>query len=340
MIKSVLYYPTINLPDNGWIKKALMYWDKVCTIVPYRGYIGNCGDTVRRLNEYGCYKEVYPDDIFSGDISEFLNVLDCRLSHMLAFGRKEALIHRSKFPEELINRTRDLYPELDYLLRQYNSNDTEWIVVDERVSRIYMKTLAEFAAANDEGLVVGTKNKSDFKGLYHLSGYGGYEVAGVFATLEDCLPMPKASVPLEKILKFKASNKSALLNLSELFARLEAGMEACDGEDDVKDLISDFKKDLAYETKRADESYKEANILTVLGSVSTFVATTAIDMLYEMPVLAAEPEASVAPAIAKYAAQGAVAMVPIVCKWYMEKQRLKKNDFAYIIKAGRRDIVR
>ena len=31
---NALYYPLIDVPSEGWIKNALLYWDKVQTIVP------------------------------------------------------------------------------------------------------------------------------------------------------------------------------------------------------------------------------------------------------------------------------------------------------------------
>lgn len=29
-----LYYPTIDIPEEGWLKSAILYWDEIQTIVP------------------------------------------------------------------------------------------------------------------------------------------------------------------------------------------------------------------------------------------------------------------------------------------------------------------
>jgi hypothetical protein len=29
-----LYYPWIDIKDEGWLKNAMLYWDKIHTIVP------------------------------------------------------------------------------------------------------------------------------------------------------------------------------------------------------------------------------------------------------------------------------------------------------------------
>ena len=31
---SLLYYPTIQIPSGQWLKKAVLYWDEVSSIVP------------------------------------------------------------------------------------------------------------------------------------------------------------------------------------------------------------------------------------------------------------------------------------------------------------------
>jgi hypothetical protein len=32
--RSILYYPTINVPSGSWFKQSLLYWDQVSSIVP------------------------------------------------------------------------------------------------------------------------------------------------------------------------------------------------------------------------------------------------------------------------------------------------------------------
>lgn len=33
--RTILYYPTINIPSNEWLRNAVLYWDEVSSIVPY-----------------------------------------------------------------------------------------------------------------------------------------------------------------------------------------------------------------------------------------------------------------------------------------------------------------
>ena len=36
MAQTILYYPTINIQDGTWLRNAILYWDEVSSIVPYR----------------------------------------------------------------------------------------------------------------------------------------------------------------------------------------------------------------------------------------------------------------------------------------------------------------
>ncbi len=34
MERNILYYPTISLPPSGWLRQALLYWEKVTFLAP------------------------------------------------------------------------------------------------------------------------------------------------------------------------------------------------------------------------------------------------------------------------------------------------------------------
>ena len=69
MNRSILYYPTIDLPEGNWVKNTLMYWDKICTIVPYKGYMGNCTDDIRKLREMELYGAIIGKAYYTGAIN-------------------------------------------------------------------------------------------------------------------------------------------------------------------------------------------------------------------------------------------------------------------------------
>ena len=32
--RTILYYPSIALPNNTWLRQALLYWDQISSVVP------------------------------------------------------------------------------------------------------------------------------------------------------------------------------------------------------------------------------------------------------------------------------------------------------------------
>jgi hypothetical protein len=63
MFTKALYYPYILIPDNLWLRRAILYWDKICPIVPWeveekipRTHIS------KELRDYGVLDFIHPED--------------------------------------------------------------------------------------------------------------------------------------------------------------------------------------------------------------------------------------------------------------------------------------
>jgi hypothetical protein len=66
--RTVLYYPTIKVPEGKWLKQALLYWDNVASIVPY-DYDGNVSipftSEIEFLLDEKIFKPVRPEKLFN-----------------------------------------------------------------------------------------------------------------------------------------------------------------------------------------------------------------------------------------------------------------------------------
>ena len=58
--KTILYYPTIKIKDGYWLRNAILYWDKVASIVPGMNYSEFNSIEVEFLRRVGIYEPVYP----------------------------------------------------------------------------------------------------------------------------------------------------------------------------------------------------------------------------------------------------------------------------------------
>ena len=65
-MKTILYYPDIDLPNNEWLLKALLYWDEISSIVPNSYH--NCATSpeMAYLMEEGVYQPISPLEAILG----------------------------------------------------------------------------------------------------------------------------------------------------------------------------------------------------------------------------------------------------------------------------------
>ena len=134
-----LYYPTIDIKDEGWLKNAMLYWDKIHTIVP-SGY-RNPYQT-RTSQEFADTGLLLPLKVqprmpeiveLANDVSKYFDtpegkevlMSEQKLGHF-PHHLKE-MIHKNKLPEFIQNLFGD---------------GSNWVPVDERFEDFYMTMLA------------------------------------------------------------------------------------------------------------------------------------------------------------------------------------------------------
>src|ERR1043166_3245112 len=59
---AILYYPTIDVPTDDWLRQALLYWDEVGSIVPEQWEADHhYRDDIRYLRDEGEYRAFRPE---------------------------------------------------------------------------------------------------------------------------------------------------------------------------------------------------------------------------------------------------------------------------------------
>lgn len=79
MFTSALYYPYILIPDNLWLRRAILYWDSINPIIPRKvAHEIPESHISRELQSYGALTFIYPEDILEDqeghDLSDVFNV--------------------------------------------------------------------------------------------------------------------------------------------------------------------------------------------------------------------------------------------------------------------------
>ncbi len=72
MKRTVLYYPTISIPNGAWLRRALFYFDEIASIVPstlyFSGELGPAlvvvSDEVLFLESEGVFRRMTPDNLW------------------------------------------------------------------------------------------------------------------------------------------------------------------------------------------------------------------------------------------------------------------------------------
>jgi hypothetical protein len=145
-----LYYPTIDIRNEEWLKSAVLFWDEINTIVPES--IGNPyqENTTQYLAGEGILKSisVNPDiEIIENLTADTINYLNTNEGFQLLTqnNSRQVTLHRDKLPQEA-SRLFDLHPEkLPHEIQhqlQRNMTKDGWFRVDSNFGIFYMTLLA------------------------------------------------------------------------------------------------------------------------------------------------------------------------------------------------------
>jgi len=119
-----LYFPTIDIRNEDWLKTAVLFWDEIHAIVPTSMNAPYQTDSTQFLSDIGIIKSlrVNPDDDLidelSSDVLNYINTNEGFQVLTQSNGPRSA-IHREKLPRE-VGRLFDIHPEkLPYEVQRY-----------------------------------------------------------------------------------------------------------------------------------------------------------------------------------------------------------------------------
>ena len=145
-----LFYPTIDIRNEDWLKNAVLFWDEINTIVPSLVVNPYQENTTAYLSDEGILKplSVNPDSDFIEELtSDTLNYLNTTEGFQLLAHEQgsNSVIHRDKLPRD-VSWLFDIHPEklpyeIQYQLRR-TMTDEGWFRVDTNFAMFYMTLLA------------------------------------------------------------------------------------------------------------------------------------------------------------------------------------------------------
>lgn len=352
MAQSILYYPTIDIQDGAWLRNALLYWDNISSIVPYKNY-SDFSPELLFLQECGIYRPIFPQNIFYSEyasdfVGAIVNKLDrykrsIELSEKRFSNRTTVRIHRNKIYApallELIHYRKIPSDLLEYLsdshfIKDYNCGG--WIEIDARVASIYMRTLAEYAIkCNSDDIVIGT-DRCKYQDDFYNRTNPRNNSACISLALNDCLPQPSMEVGIEELLDFKSGHKQELAEFRNKLREFEKVLSECSQFETEK-----FKE--AWESVLAGEKKILTNkrVPFTLGTLYALVNIPATAEPINNALQKIHP--SLNTPIVFGALLGGTAAISLSYKFVNYRNRVNErrssSGFSYLIKASRSDII-
>lgn len=292
MKRNLLYYPTINIPKNAWLKSALLYWDEVSSIVP-SDYNGNLlldlDKDLEYLIDIEIFRPIKPETLiieqdsweeFENFQNEFREVVNGRrFQTRLKRQRRPFVsrIHSNKIQDLRTakvhsNKTSDglfYFLEEKGLAKREDGND--WIQFEQNTALLYMSLLAKYLADIDsEHTSIGTDNAvyENFN-FQKVKKADGFPVASL--ALKNILPSPKNNVSIEKIIKFKEKRKDNLKHFNSKLSDFQKKASKSESNSELKETTINFQDELVKGVNDLVQVLGDSKIETTLKTVKTLI---------------------------------------------------------------------
>ncbi len=287
MPQTILYYPNININDGIWLRNALLYWDKISSIVPYEGY-EDLSEDLLYLQKSNVYSPIFPEDLFNSEfVTEFCDTIEKRILQY----EKAKNINQAKFDNITVKIHKDkiyapaLYDLINYsklpdnILKHFKDNKyisdcdaNGFMRIDKKIASIYMRTLAEYSIkCSDKDMVLGTDKANSSREIYN-NNFGRSKSQCCMINIVDCLPAPSSDTSFEDILNFKIARKDELNAFRSKIRELEESIYRSASVEEIKHYENKFVESWRNCHNDYQKVLKEAKIKFALTNFCTWVA--------------------------------------------------------------------
>lgn len=262
MKKTILYYPTINIPNNSWLRNSLLYWDEISSIVPKswdEKILIKLSDDVKYLLDEEEFRPIKPEDlIIKTDnwilseqfATEFLEIASSESfkyfieiqNHLLKYTNRETeyeylKIHNNKVSSNLIF-------QLEELGLVYRGEDYEWLFFEKHTAYLYMSILAKYLAEIDsEHITISTDTKI-YENFNFKHSIFENKLPVISCNLNNLLPTPNLTVPIKEIIKFKKKRKDNLEHFRKLITNFESKISKAKTNQEIKEASILFQDEI------------------------------------------------------------------------------------------------
>ena len=286
VLNDALYYPYINLPNDSWLRTAVLFWDTINPIVPSSIYHKMDSESLLKILERnGAATAVYPDECASGDKADVLteSILNYAEHYKESISEKSLLesyskIHTHKMPWRLIDELKkmDLLKELP--------DDYDWYYLYKPIGDIFMGELARILANQNEMIPISDNEnssshifgqpllKGESKGplnfLYKLFKSSNNKKLNddnlintrriaVKFLVKNVLPTPSSEFDIETLLRIKEDNKKFLYKFRNSFRTTISEVRTASNKDIVLEGLQKFDDSIKADLEKIKDLFAQ-----------------------------------------------------------------------------------
>lgn len=272
MNRTLLYYPTIVIRNERWIRQSILYWDSIGSIVP-------CGmeDSLHEsydieiLQREGLFRIYSPneyvqkkDDLLA---SEFMRVAEDN------FISNRSSNQQAKPPVEV-----DLSWIYDYKMSYVVANWLERKSLAERKDRklymdsdlamVYMSLLAKHMANDDlEAITTPSTDYPENLNLIYPKPIESRKMSVMNLSLHKVLPVPIENVQVADIIKFKAKRKDELTNFNRVISEYREKLKQLVEPVEIRELNASFVERIKIEVSNLGKAFHGDRMQFILGTI-------------------------------------------------------------------------
>ena len=328
MERTLLYYPTIELPKKDWLRQALLYTDKVASILPFKNH-NRYPETVKYLSWKGEYTPIYIEDVIKNNekkFKDFENEFLNQIENGNILDEKSRRFDSPKFNGIFINK---MTSDLIFILQNKGliSNRTnEKIFLNENVAIFYMAGLARFTAntITDKFIIPSTDYTrfSDIAFESYLKTERAYNL--IFT---NCLPVPESSVDLKDIVDFKKKHPNELKKFRQFVKDLIKEINNANDEYELKEYISSAKERIELEIGLLNNSLIKSKIKTVFTSLDALLGvenSKTFDTLFKIGLVSTPISHKIGTGMASIGLVG-----KLINNYFLKEKTIKELDYLF-----------
>jgi len=341
MKRTLLHYPTIKIPDESWIRQAILYWDEIGSIIPHGEFHYIRHNRAQfELSNLGLLRIFNPEDYVQKNETlahEYIEIVESGV-----FGEPIKDVEEAVARDSYIYEAKFMHEVKHYLVNQgFAKQINKKVYIDWRLALLYMAMLAKYMANDDtEAITTPSTLHPKYRDLVFSTTDKSKSLPGVSFSLNGILPVPREDAPIRKIIEFKVKYQDELSEFRRALIENQNKIRDAKEVNDAKEFLEQFKTSITKEVNSISETLNKEklpfvlglfeNILSINSPAVTALATLLIPSLtIPVPIVAAGAAVGGAITITKY----------FLDKENERQKHLSVNSYSYLYYANKQGII-